>query len=103
MDAELAGEIGLARVGFDHGAIEFKLCGYDGRKRDDALTAARHRWSGNSLTGGNAALQCGGDGIGGADECIARVLAESGDFGQIRSSDEDRSVVVSCELHGMAQ
>jgi hypothetical protein len=103
MDAELAGEIGLAGVGLDHGAIKLELRGYDGRKRDKALPAAGHRWSGNFRAGGNSALQRRGDGIGGAHECIGRVLAERGDFRQIRSGHKDRSVIVSCELHAIAQ
>src|SRR6266487_5826678 len=103
MDAELAGEISLAGLGFDHGAIKFQLCGYDGRQRDEPLAPAGCRWSGNFLTGGNAPLQRRGDRIGRADERIGRILTESGDFRKIRSGHEDRSVIVSCELYGRSE
>src|SRR5580704_1335289 len=89
MHAELAGEIGLAGPGFDHGAIKLELCCYDGGKGDQALPTAGSRWSRNFLARRNAALQRRGHGIGNADERIGSVLTESGDFRQIGSSYED--------------
>jgi hypothetical protein len=93
-NAKLSGEIALASLGFHDRAMKLKLCRHDRWEPDKAVAAAEGRWCRNSLARANSALQRRGDGIGGANECVSRVLAESGDLRQIRRTYKDRSVII---------